>query len=358
MPEIQTEGFQSKQKPRLPLTISKDASGCIKGLAVLLMVLVHYYGNGVFTIQKQDIVNAIVCVAMFAFVSGYAHQLLTPANSLEYPAFLKRFFLSFYKQFLFTAIVVFATFHALELPIPTWEGFVENLLLLTPNKPFDSWWYAFCFAVLCLFVYPLLKMLEITTERYPVIFYSASVLFTLICFALPWLFTHFELSRPYTTMWGHTPVVRTVIFIPYYVLGYVFCKSVKCEKVINWGTLASILILAVCVFFPFKIYSIKMIFLIDVGKDFVIVMILCFVLMKFNEIRCILNQLGRISTFLWLVHIPLRTVLHRVGDVPPKNLLILSLIASIIVAAIFSKVYGSLTSLITPRNEGEERRAS
>ncbi len=358
MSEIQTEGFQSKQKPRLPLTISKDASGCIKGLAVLLMVLVHYWGNGAFNIQKQDIVNGIVCVAMFAFVSGYAHQLLTPANSLKYPAFLKRFFLSFYKQFLFTAIVVFATFRALELLIPTWEGFVENLFLLTPNRPFDSWWYAFCFAVLCLLVFPLLKMLEITTQRYPVIFYSASVLFTLICFALPWLFTHFELSRPYTTMWGHTPVVRTVIFIPYYVLGYVFCKSVKCEKVINLGTLASILILAVCVFFPFKIYSIGKIFLIDVGKDFVIVMILCFVLMKFNEIRCILYQLGRISIFLWLVHMPLRTVLQRVGDVPPKNLFILSLIASIIVAAIFSKVYGSLTSLITPRNEGEDRRAS
>lgn len=33
--------------------ISKDASGCIKGLAVLLMVLAHYWGNRVFTANSM-----------------------------------------------------------------------------------------------------------------------------------------------------------------------------------------------------------------------------------------------------------------------------------------------------------------
>ena len=45
---MSTENFQSKQQPRLQFAISKEASGCIKGLAVLLMVLVHYWGGRVF----------------------------------------------------------------------------------------------------------------------------------------------------------------------------------------------------------------------------------------------------------------------------------------------------------------------
>ena len=335
-------------------TIDKNSSLCIKGVAVIFMVLVHFWGNSVFSFHENIHFNGIVCISMFAFVTGYAHKLLSGKGPyIMIRKFLKTFFVPFYTRYLFTIVLVFLLYKAASTLCEA--GGVHNTLsiknlvyittLYKPNAAHDSWWYAFAFTSFCLILYPLLRYIDITSQKRPVLFHLSALILIVASFSIPIVSTRLGGPAELIRIWGYSPVLRTCFVVPYYILGYSLCKNISEARVSVCNISMSCLMMCCCVLWPFELYGIDQIHLLNTGTDFLVAMGLVYLLSLISGIKNILIELGKISLYLWLLHMPVRELIGITHlTTQSHNVNIISLLASVVLSFISAKAYNSFSN--------------
>lgn len=284
----------------MSIRISKNDSLSIKGVAVIVMILFHY-GLLAYYI-------GVACVAMFAFVTGYAHQLIAKKNKggAWSSGFLA--FLSFYKRYLFAAAVVTGAIILVDLPF-AWRLIAFTISVIKPNAMFDSWWYAFAFACYCLVLFPIFNILDNATKHKPIIVYIITVALSIASFCLPYVVFYECVPSAFRQVWDSIPILRSIMFIPYYLLGYTLSKSSYDSS--HTGLICSGLITVLCIFWPFSTYTIDGIEAVDIGPAFTILTALTLWGIHRLHISAITEKIGRISLWLWLLHMPVITCIRH-----------------------------------------------
>ena len=153
---------------------------------------------------------------------------------------------------------------------------------------------------------------------------------------MPCLFTLCKLPPAFNTIWGHVPVVRAVMFVPYYLLGYMYFASVDFSC--RWSVAVLIGMLAVCVCWPFDIYDIDCISAVNVGWSFLECAIVLCIVVRLRYIKWGLSILGRISAFWWLLHMPVLSVFHKLPAFGHANK-VMSLFGSLALAIAVNYMY-------------------
>ncbi len=291
--------------------ISKDFSTVVKGLAVFLMVIMHYWSNSLFTLYGVNLLNGVCCVALFAFITGYAHAFKHTHSPDSCIGHVKRMFLPFYKQYLIVVLAVgflcWCAGRAFSL-----NQILLSSICLKPNGMFDSWWYAFLFMLFCFILNPCMRILHPFLLHGRWIHWCIPLLASIIAFSLPCLFSLCKMPAAFTTIWGHVPVVRAVMFIPYYLVGYMYFASSAFS--FRWRGIVLICMLAVCVCWPFRIYDVASISAVDVGRSFLECVILLAVIARLRHVKSILGLLGRVSALWWLLHMPVLSVFSHLHN--------------------------------------------
>ena len=146
----------------MTFNITKENSLTLKGLAVFLMVIFHYG----FLPGRIG----VACVAIFAFVTGYAHCLkVNKSKSLSWLSGFQSF-LAFYKKYIAIAITLFGAMYLYGKTLSL-EKIIYTISIIQPNQSFDSWWYAFAFACYCLFLFPIIRGFDKLFWKKPLILY-------------------------------------------------------------------------------------------------------------------------------------------------------------------------------------------
>ena len=142
------------------LTINKDESLKIKGIAICLMVFDHLFAfperlNYIFDIEVvEDIGRRCgVCVGIFCFLSGYAFDIKCITFQLGLRK-LKSFYLAFLKVFLiFIPIGIIIGYYSLG----NWLDILKCFFLLQPTLNAE-WWYVSLYVELLILSIPLFSI--------------------------------------------------------------------------------------------------------------------------------------------------------------------------------------------------------
>ena len=278
----------------MTFTITKENSLTLKGVAVFLMVIFHY---GFLPARI-----GVACVAIFAFVTGYAHCLkVNKSKSLSWLSGFQSF-LAFYKKYIAIAITLFGAMYLFGKTLSL-EKIIYTISIIQPNQSFDSWWYAFAFACYCLFLFPIIRGFDKLFWKKPLILYIVLGIISLGCYILP-LFFHYEwVPGCFNQIWGDIPILRTLMFVPYYIIGYSLAKSNFSDTLT--GFICSGLITLMCACWPFSFYSIPAIKVLDVGVSFAAFTLFTLTYIQKTKLRSVIEKLGTISIYLWLLHMPI-----------------------------------------------------
>ncbi|MCQ2365053.1 MAG: acyltransferase family protein [Akkermansia sp.] len=284
---------------KYPPPLSKDFSIYLKGGAIGLMLIAHLISSSQLNIGSVCVFTGISCLAFYAFLSGYAHALMSEKYP-DKPALLmtgKSFWL-FYKKYLICC--------ALLIPVQLLSAKIniaDTALILVPIKPnlvTDSWWYVFCYMVLCFVIFPFIRTLDRATGR---AFFITSFILTVMLILLPMTFTMPFMPADFKNMWGSIPVLRTIMVIPYYLTGYAYYKHIRNpEKLSGVLTMLPLLFFTV---FPFSAYGIAGISAINIGLSFIICAILLRLMYGISLIKLSLTFIGTHSVYMWLLHMPI-----------------------------------------------------
>lgn len=282
--------------------ISKETSLYIKGGAIILMIIAHLIPYAHAEFHSIRIFTGVSCLAFYAFISGYAHALLAnkykEKNTLQIAG---KCYWNFYISYILCCAIV--------IPIYLVGGKLSAStipLIIIPidcARLVDPWWYAFCYGTFCFVVFPIMRWLEkITENRIFIIALFLCILATILIplsFGLP--FFHDDFRR----MWGSIPILRTVMIIPYYMIGFGYYKYIQNPER-NPALLAVLTIsLLIFTFFPFSAYKISGISAINIGSSFILCSIIFRILHNNLKARRFLAFIGTHSTFMWLLHIPI-----------------------------------------------------
>lgn len=142
------------------LSINKDESLKIKGIAICLMVFHHLFAfperlNYIFDIEVvEDIGRRCgVCIGIFCFLSGYAFDIKCITFQLGLRK-LKSFYLAFLKVFLiFIPIGIIIGYYSLG----NWLDVLKCLFLLQPTLNAE-WWYVSLYVELLILSIPLFSI--------------------------------------------------------------------------------------------------------------------------------------------------------------------------------------------------------
>lgn len=290
--------------------ISRETSLYIKGGAIILMLLAHLIPEAHVEFYSINIFTGISCLAFYAFVSGYAHALI--ANKSRNRTNLQlagKCYLNFYIYYIICCAIV--------IPIYLIGGKLTTSdipLIIIPIKcfrPVDPWWYAFCYGVFCFVLFPLLRWFEkaINNEYFIVILF----LIILATILLPISFRLPLFPNDFRQMWYSIPILRTIMIIPYYMMGFGYYKYIQPPVKKSLPLILIIISLLIFAFFPFSIYNISGIKAVDIGFSFIICSIVFRVIYANTKLKNILIFTGTHSTFLWLLHMPIRTVYMYIG---------------------------------------------
>lgn len=296
-------GFSKTCSPRL----SREETLRIKGLAVLIMVTFHLFG-WCFSIARIRLFAGASCVALFAFLSGYAHTLSLARNGTKCPFYIgASLFFRFYRKYLVCFVLCLLPF--------LYCGKKPGLMPLVafpvwPNLASDSWWYAAFFAFLCFVALPALGLLLRTCREMQFVATISAI--AMSCIAAPAFFANIEcLPGALKDIWGPPPILRGIAFFPYYILG------VLAFSLTNGHGGAAKIGLAVClaalVLYPFGLGypKIRGIVHLDVSCSFLISLYVVALAGQFQKAAAILEKAGKHSTWIWLLHMPIFSVVNK-----------------------------------------------
>lgn len=325
-----------------PISITKDDSKIIKGVAVLLMVAYHY---GVIAASV-----GVACVGMFAFVTGFSHSYHlngsphTRASSI-------RLFLPFFERFIVLIAFVYVAIYITNPERISFSDVLWSVSSLKPNVVFDSWWYAFAFACYCFVLFPIIKLINILQKYSQFLFLFVLFCLSLICLSLPILFQKMGVHPAFGTVCGDIPCLRTIMFVPYYVVGYTLCISHY--KKTNAAYITCICIIVMCICWPFRLYKIALMDALNVAAPFVAFTLLSLGVSGISKIAVVLKWFGSISTFLWLLHMPVLFYIkkfcsfHYIAIIP-------SFFVSVLLAWLFHYLYARLNLIRFYRRKASE----
>lgn len=326
----------------ISVSITKDDSKIIKGVAVLLMVFFHY---GIFAANV-----GVACVGMFAFITGYSHSYHLNECSHAQSSSI-RLFLPFFKRFI---VVISFVYLALYITNPEYVS-LSNVLwtvsVIKPNVVFDSWWYAFAFACYCLVLFPVIKLTNILQKYSHLLFLGVLLGISIVSFALPLLFQKINIHPAFSSMWGDIPCLRTIMFVPYYGMGYCLCVSYYKKSYVAFITCICIALMCIC--WPFVLYKISGMNCLNVAAPFVAFTLFSLCVSGMSKIAFVLKWFGGISTFLWLLHMPVLFYIkkfcsfHYIAIIP-------SFFVSVLLAWLFHYLYARLNLIRFYRRKASE----
>lgn len=174
------------------------------------------------------------------------------------------------------------------------------ILPIKPNVATDPWWYVFCHTIFCFLLFPFIRYMEknVSGRAFFIIIFCITVLVILLplSFSLP-LF-----PEDFRKMWESIPILRTVMVIPYYLLGYSYFKHVHTPE--RFSGLFTFLPLLIFTLFPFSAYDISGISAINIGFSFILCSAILRWMYEIPLIKLSLSFLGTHSTYMWLLHMP------------------------------------------------------
>lgn len=310
----------------MPDGLKKEDSAALKGLAILMMIFHHCYripGRiekyqvdlcGLTTGQIVAIAECFkICVAVFAFVSGYGLMYSYRARQKKQQkqpvsAWISNHILSTMSGFWFTAVISYAACFALKLEnfsrfgeTLSEKGFAVAMDILGISKLMGTeslnkaWWYmsaAFVFIIL-------LPLLDSMIGKFGGIF----------CIAFIFLF-------PRITKIGFTGGSRPYSFLMIFAVGMLCCKynffqkfhECKWKKLKFTGT-----VLLLCLgFFLYHKIDIKIFWEFRyVVVPFLVILFSVEYLFRIIPLSVFLQYLGRHSMNIWLVHTFVRDLLAK-----------------------------------------------
>ncbi|MGN0868748.1 MAG: acyltransferase family protein [Akkermansia sp.] len=275
------------------LRISLQLSQFLKGMAVLLMVYYHLAGTYL-------PIRGASCVAIFALVTGYAQALKSEdrcfRDSMKEVA---KQYQRFYRRYLLCLLVCAPLLHV------SCRVFLETLIPLFPNALADSWWYAFCYTFLVFVAFPVMWLCQHRISERFVVPVQCGI--AIGCMLIPVVASHLGFPGVLTQVWGCVPLLRTLMFTPYYIFGFVYCSVLRDQK---YEKIAYLLVaLCAIVYFPFSWYDIDGIRAVNVGRAFCLVIVVSLLLYRFRPARIGGVFLGKLSLYIWLFHMPLHSLL-------------------------------------------------
>lgn len=304
--------------------LSKRATGALHGVAILMMIYHHVFingklrfvNNGISVFDLFDCINfgiaptfqmtfayfCKICVAIFAFTSGYAiYRQLEKQNSLSikdmYLYCFKRLW-SFYKKY-FLCCIVFITLEYIYTGDSFFDFSFENILLnlIGLRSSFNStWWYVSVYYLMVLvspLVFVILKKFNI--KEY------------LICIGL------FILSIVISLFSGNMMTyIKGISFcLQFYVITYLiifmegmFCARYKLmESIAKYLNAFTALILLVLVFIArAALIRVSSESLFDLALTLPFVVGFTVLVSKTKYLEDVLVFLGKYSSYIWYVH--------------------------------------------------------
>lgn len=157
--------------------LSRDATAMLKGMAILLMILHHFFGlysvnvdaaelmnsDAIFAFCHQHALGGKTCVALFALVTGYGYRLCAEREKSWGLAAGWHRIRKFYPLFCLFCLVAIALIAAFPPPDLVGGNFVNvqpwwaRLLMLVGYRHYIAdYWYIAVVLMAALFLYPLL----------------------------------------------------------------------------------------------------------------------------------------------------------------------------------------------------------
>lgn len=329
---------------------SRDMSNLVKGVAILLMIAHHCFSFPEYWVDEfsispflADVCNQFkICVAVFAFITGYGFYVSKRASYLhmfrKMLQFLCRYWLQLFLIFLPVAAIHF-DFSAKQI--------LNNMIALYDNVILFGWYVFFHCVVLLTF--PLVKK---TLNRTPVwdlaIVLAGGYCVTVILYFLPF-------ETPLFSM-----LLDCSIYYPVVGIGYLSAKYAVFDRIsekITFRIPMALLMLAMIFFLRSKIDVIKG-FAVDTiyAPTFVLAMI--WLLKDCRLLHSGLGFLGKHSFHMWLFHAIFFSVYTRdvaqplVGwtDVPFLRFLLV-LLLSTAVAFLIDTFWTYLMKLVYRKNK-------
>lgn len=275
------------------ILFDKKCTTIIKGIAIVLMVCHHMWGfetlrdfDGIW-IDLAPILIALgkagkICVAVFAFISGYGIY-------LSYDK--KRNVLSLYKKimsvmfhFWRTVIPILALLFILNFLPFEWDAFIKNMFCISTSYN-GTWWYLQTY-IIYIILFPLLYLILNRN--------ILSVFFCIVSMTLGRYITYF-LPVNY--------IYYFLYYLPFFLIGALFAKNnlmyrLSPSKNHTAFLILYILITLLFVFLRFKTGRTEFLFII------IPFFMLSFVQKPLGEIRLFraIYILGKYSMGIWLIH--------------------------------------------------------
>ena len=324
--------------------ISKEASLYVKGGAILLMLIAHIIPGSCVAWHSFNIFTGVCCLGFFAALTGYAHFILSEKyNSKSSWTISGASFWKFFKKYLVCCLFVlplYLSFNRIRL--------YDALWVVVPIKSYvleDSWWYVFCHAVFCFALFPAVRFVCAKLAQKEFIVFISVLSICLIL--LPLTFNDPHYPHAFRQMWGSLPILRTILIVPYYLMGYAYGKCVHGSSYAS--LLPIVFTLVLYSLFPFSSYGISGISAINIGSSFIICVIALRVMYKSKHIQNLLKFLGIHSVYIWFLHMPI-CFFYNVANLPTNPyfrfvvVLLASLACSIVILVAGKRLSGNCSA--------------
>lgn len=339
------------------MDFGKSESQKVKGLAIFLMVVHHLFGvEKAVSFHQNDILNYIahygkICVALFAFMSGYGlYCSLKSKGTLNPFSRIIKLYLKYWIVLLLLFVPFAIAFDTSQINI----GFTKVILnfagiyyTIDPNV-----WYLFSYIAFIL-IFPLMMGLVNRVKNIAVQIFLDLILFIILPIVLVVVLDN-------TLNWQGSGMINyflnnllysVIVMIPFFSMGYIFSKYKIFSKLkLNNVNKYIKIILSICLIVVTGFIREIPIF-VAYGMTYTDLLVTPLLIVAFvvlinsinlKAINVIFEKLGRLSTSIWLIHyLYCQGSLMWITYMPKYSVLILllALAMSIVSAVIIDFIY-------------------
>ncbi|WP_040207168.1 acyltransferase family protein [Neobacillus jeddahensis] len=346
------------------LDINKKDTEILKGIAITLMVIHHLFRfpeklNGISYIETFSFGSLSfefliadfgkVCIGIFVFLSGYGYYIIS-LRKVNYNYYLNKLY-----RILINTYLIFIIFVPIGLRYFNYDKnlLIQNLLLLR----FDynpEWWFLSTYILLLLITPVILKLFNYN--------YKYTILASTIFFVSSLFFQqynemfegHIFLNQITNVMFWQIIFVVGIFFSRYKLFSQI---NQLVKRLSNHNVLIAYLLILSVIFFRLSLTLISK--KLGIGNntwfDFIVVPIFLYcslIIIKNKFVLKILKILGEHSTNIWLTHtflsfyyIPKIIFYPKISFLILINLLVCSLIISIVINFLVKMVHIFITSI-------------
>ena len=299
------------------MSFGKSESAKVKGFAILLMVVHHLFGiEKTVLFYSSDILKDIasygkICVALYAFMSGYGlYCSLTSKGTLKPVSRVFKIYLKYWITILIFFIPFALMFDSSQIHIGISKlvlNFAGVYCTIDPNI-----WFLFPYIAFIVLFPVMVNLVKLLKSKAAQIFLDLFLFIILPIILVVFLDNSLNWQGSGIVNYLLNNVLYSIfVMIPFFSLGYIFSKyklfsKIKCNNWNRYLKIAFAIVLMIATYFIRKISIYSAYGMTYTDLLIAPLLIISFVMLvnsiNLKPINIVFDKLGKLSTSIWLVH--------------------------------------------------------